>query len=162
MSSIFSCLLHPITAVILALDSENFKFSSTSHLVSTIIISCLLFLMLLFFEIGNVDFQNFCMDYPFHAKCESNCLQNYEDNFDIYNPSSGPGSFLMKAGTGETFINCHHRFPENTSFYWFVENSEKINENVMIRMMREENFNDEIIVDDPFNLETYKNFINSR
>ena len=119
--------------------------------------------MLLFFEIGNkMDFQYFCMDHPFHAKCESNCLQNYEDNFDIYNPSSGPGSFLMKAGTGETFINCHHRFPENTSFYWFVENSEKINENVMIRMMREENFNDEIIVDDPFNLETYKNFINSR
>ena len=155
-------LLSQKSALILAINSENFPFSSISHHVSTIILFCLLFGLLILFEIGNkTDFQNFCINNPFHAKCESNCLKDHENNFEFHHPSSGPGYFLMKARTGQTLINCHHRFPENTLYYWFVEKYNPMNENEIIWMMHENNFIDSKIQDDPYNLDP-KTYINSR
>ena len=101
------------------------------------------------------------MDNPFHAKCDSNCLKDYKEHFDFNEPSSGPGYLLMKAGDGKTLINCHHRFPENTSYYWFVEKFKPINENEIIWMMHGNNFIDPKIVDDPLNLDP-KTYVNSR
>ena len=102
------------------------------------------------------------MDNPFHVKCESNCLTNYINDFEFFDPPSGPGYFSMKAGTGQKLINCHHRFPENTSYYWFVEPFQQINENEMIWMTHENNIQNSEIPDDPYKLETYRNYVNSR
>ena len=125
-------------------------------------LSCLLFGLLLFFEIGNkLDFQDFCINNVFHAACESNCLTDHKNDFEFHNPSSGPGYFLMKAGTGKTLINCHHRFPENTSYYWFVEKYKQINENEIIWMKHENNFLYPEIVNDTYNLDP-RTYINSR
>ena len=99
---------------------------------------------------------------PFHRKCESNCLTDYETNFDSHEPSSGPGYFSMKSITGKKQINCHYRFPENTSYFWFIEGSEFTNENEIIWMTHGNNFLDPEIIDDPYNLETYKTYVNSR
>jgi hypothetical protein len=101
------------------------------------------------------------MNNPFHAKCESNCLKNHKKYFDFYDPPSGPGYFVMKPGTGKTLIDCHHRFPENTSYYWFVEESKPRNENEIIWMVHQNNFIDPKIVDDPYNLDP-KTYVNSR
>ena len=134
-----------------------------SHYVPTAIISCLLFGFLFYIEISNkTDLQIFCMDNPFHAKCESNCLTNHEKLFDFYDPPNGPGYFLMKAGSGKTLINCHHRFPKNTSYYWFVKPFQQINENEMIWMTHVNNIQNSEIPNDQYKLETYRNYVNSR
>ena len=90
------------------------------------------------------------MNNPFHVKCESNCLTKYTNDFEFSDPTSGPGYFLMKAGTGQKLINCHHRFPENTSYYWFSEQSKQMNENKMIWMMHGNNFLHPDSIDDPY------------